>query len=116
MSEEKKIESLADETMEAVSGGMSVNLMAAYRVNKGLYGSGDDCVQKLKKAGFNPDTVLRLADALNKYEDVANAVIRGNYVNGAARVNALTAAGYDADEVQFLVNNMRWDPKTGTFK
>lgn len=36
--------------------------------------------------------------------DVVNAVIRGNYGNGATRKARLEAAGYDADEVQRAVN------------
>ena len=116
MSEEKKIESLSDDTLEAVSGGMSDQLRAAYDVNKGLYGTGSACTSRLWAAGLNPNTVLKLADALNQYEDVALAVIRGEYGRGQARVDALTAAGYDADTVQLLVNNMLWDPKTESFQ
>ena len=116
MSEEKKIESLADDPLEAVSGGMSDQLRAAYDVNKGLYGSGSACESRLWAAGLNPHTVLKLADALNQYEDVAFAVIRGEYGKGQARMDNLTAAGYDADTVQLLVNNMLWDPGTESFQ
>ena len=35
---------------------------------------------------------------------IVNAVIRGDYGNGQARVNALTKAGYDAKAVQAAVN------------
>ena len=64
MSEEKKIESLADDALEAVSGGMSDQLRAAYDVNRGVYGSGSACTSRLWAAGLNPNTVLKLADAL----------------------------------------------------
>ncbi|MBQ3276109.1 MAG: hypothetical protein IJH47_03505 [Oscillospiraceae bacterium] len=115
MSDEKTFDKLPDETLENVSGGMSANLEAAYAVNKGQYGGADVCAANLRRAGLNPDAVLGLADALNKYEDVAFAVIRGEYGRGQARTDALTAAGYPADTIQLLVNNMLWDPKTETF-
>ena len=37
-------------------------------------------------------------------DDVVDAVIRGDYGNGKERIDRLTAAGYDYDEVQGLVN------------
>ena len=116
MSDEKPIEKLADETLESVSGGMSANLEAAYAVRKGVYGGSDVCAAQLRRAGFNPEAVLGLVDLLDNYEDVARAVIRGEYGNGQKRVDALTAAGYPADSIQYLVNNMLWDPKTNKFK
>lgn len=116
MSDEKKLENLTDEKLESVSGGMTVSLEAAYAVNRGAYGSGDACAANLRRAGLNPDTVLGLADALTKYEDVAHDVILGRYGNGQKRIDALNAAGYPADTIQFLVNNMRWDPKTQSYK
>ena len=115
MSEEKKLENLADETLESVSGGMSVELEAAYAVNRGYYGSGDACSANLARAGLNPGAVLALASDLAKYEDVAKAVVRGEYGKGQKRIDALTAAGYPADVVQNLVNNMCWDPKKNRY-
>ena len=45
-----------------------------------------------------------LTDKLNYFRKVVKEVWRGDYDNGAARVKALTAAGYDYAVVQDLVN------------
>ena len=43
-------------------------------------------------------------EAVKEYGDLVNAIIRGNYGNGEARIKALTDAGYDYAKVQDLVN------------
>lgn len=44
-------------------------------------------------------------------EDVVKRVIRGDFGNGQARVEALTKAGYDYNTVQDLVNKTLWGQK-----
>ena len=44
--------------------------------------------------------------ALKPLDDIAREVIRGDWGNGADRVNRLTAAGYDAKAVQARVNQL----------
>ena len=44
--------------------------------------------------------------AASSVEDVAKKVIRGDFGNGAERVEKLKAAGYDADKVQAKVNEL----------
>ena len=54
-------------------------------------------------------TVGQVKDAtavVQEYADLVNSVIRGNYGNGAARVKALTDAGYEYEKVQGLVNKV----------
>lgn len=54
-------------------------------------------------------TVGQVKDAtavVQEYADLVNSVIRGNYGNGAARVKALTDAGYEYEKVQNLVNKV----------
>jgi hypothetical protein len=61
----------------------------------------------LSSANNNYETVQRLVNGLaNGYGKVAQDVINGRYGNGAARVNALKAAGYDAQLVQDIVNGI----------
>ena len=45
-------------------------------------------------------------DALEAYGKIVNEVIRGNFGNGAARIKALTEAGYDYASVQDKVNKV----------
>ena len=49
-------------------------------------------------------TTEDLTGKLEKFQDVVDAVWRGDYGDGTARVDALTKAGYDYAEVQELVN------------
>lgn len=48
------------------------------------------------------------AESLKDYQAVVEDVIKGTYGNGAARVKALTDAGYDYNTVQNLIN-VAWD-------
>jgi hypothetical protein len=47
-----------------------------------------------------------VAGGVSKDLQVAYAVVRGDYGNGQARVNALTKAGYDYNKIQRLVNGI----------
>ncbi len=106
MSEEKKVEVLADEALEEVSGGVTRNMRAALACIRGDYGNGQERMDNLRRAGYDPQRVQGLVNALLKYEGVARDVIAGKYGNDQARINALTAAGYDARLVQDIVNGM----------
>ncbi len=110
MSEEKKAP-LTDETLEAVSGGMSDALKAAYAINRGEHGDTASQRAWCRRHNLNPDTVFQLAADLQQFEQVANAVVRGEYGNGSERMLRLTQAGYDPAVIQNLVNHMRWDPE-----
>lgn len=85
----------------------------AQRVIRGEFGNGLDRTNALKAAGYDPDEVQaevnRILGATStpktaNLDDVARKVIRGEYGNGQARINALKAAGYDPNEVQAEVN------------
>ena len=49
-------------------------------------------------------TTEDLTGKLEKFQEVVDAVWRGDYGNGKSRIEALTEAGYDYAEVQELVN------------
>lgn len=53
-----------------------------------------------------PGSATSSGGAQGNLDSVALDVIRGKYGNGAARVSALTAAGYDYEAVQARVNEM----------
>ena len=107
MSEKRK--SLDDQQLDAVSGGVTANLAAAYDVLAGKYGDGEERRKRLTAAGYNYNDVQSLVNALCKgYGTVANDVMNGKYGDGAARRNNLIRAGYNPDQVQNLVNNMIW--------
>ncbi len=108
MSEEIKTV-LDDKQLDAVSGGVTANLAAAYDVLAGKYGDGEARRINLAAAGYDYDAVQSLVNALCKgYGPVANDVMNGKYGNDAARRYNLIRAGYDPDQVQNLVNNMIW--------
>ena len=104
----ENIEKLVDSALEGVSGGMTRDLRAAYACIQGYYGNGQDRIIALRRAGYDPDTVQYLVNALINYEGVARDVIDGKYGNGQERITRLTRAGYPAAIVQDLVNNMLW--------
>ncbi len=104
MSDEVKIN---DSELEAVSGGVSANYLAAMDVMAGKYGNGEERKIRLAAAGYDYWAVQRLVNGMAKgYDKVALDVIAGKYGNGQARINALYAAGYDAQLVQDMVNNI----------
>ena len=104
-----EMKKLSEQQLNAVSGGMTANLSAAYDVLAGKYGEGQDRVNRLTAAGYNYDDVQGLVNALCKgYGPVAADVINGKYGNDAVRRANLIRAGYNPDQVQNLVNNMIW--------
>ena len=110
MSEEKKIESLNDEALSSVAGGVTAELKAAYACIRGEYGNGQDRVLALRRAGYDPNVVQGLVNSLLAgYDKVAIDVMNGKYGNGTQRVLNLQRAGYDANAVQMLVNHIMWN-------
>ena len=108
------IEKLNDDKLASVAGGTAAEIKAAYACIRGDYDNGADRVAALRKAGFDPDVVQGMVNAIlaggdpaaSGYEKVALDVINGKYGNGADRVVALRKAGYDPDVIQKLVNKM----------
>lgn len=90
----------------------------AHEVWMGLWGSGDDRTNRLKKAGYNPAQIQDLVNRgvgrtsapLNQNRpsvtDVARQVVAGKWGNGPDRVARLTRAGYNAADVQREVNRL----------
>ena len=94
------------------AGGKS-NEEVANEVLAGLWGNGDDRKNKLAAAGYNYDTIQSIVNSKlggggaaprKSNEVIAREVIAGAWGNGQDRVNALTAAGYDYNAVQAIVN------------
>lgn len=76
---------------------------------KHLFGEGDEVItDSIEETAEN--TVSAANEATKQINsalsDVAYAVIRGDWGNGAERISRLTAAGYDPSEVQALVNQI----------
>ena len=99
----------------------------------GKYGNGAARVSALQKAGYNSSNVQAAVNAIvsgktipnlsltepNKpvqntvvtLESVARDVIAGKYGTGSARVQSLTKAGFNAQNVQYAVNAiLAWKP------
>lgn len=87
----------------------------AKEVIRGLWGNGNDRINRLKNAGYNPEEIQAIinhgnansvsASAKTK-EEIAREVIRGMWGNGTDRMNRLRNAGYNPGEIQALVNSM----------
>lgn len=91
----------------------------AQEVIKGAWGNGDDRRRRLEAAGYNYAAVQNAVNAKlgakpntptrrpgPSLDDVARAVIRGDYGNGEERRRRLTAAGYNYNAVQARVNQL----------
>ena len=87
----------------------------AKEVIAGKWGNGQDRFNKLAAAGYDANAVQNRVNELlsasskatsNKKsnETIANEVIAGKWGNGADRKNKLTAAGYDYNAIQAIVN------------
>lgn len=80
----------------------------ARAVIRGEYGNGNDRVQRLKNAGYNPAEVQaevnRILSGKKSNEEIADEVIRGQWSNGSDRIRRLKNAGYDPQTIQNIVN------------
>ena len=91
------------------------NETIAQEVINGAWGNGADRKNRLTAAGYDYSAIQGIVNkklgassnsASNKKsnETIANEVIRGEWGNGADRKNRLTAAGYNYNEIQAIVN------------
>lgn len=99
----------------------------AASVIRGDYGNGDERKTRLTNLGYDYDAVQSIVNAMlnaascetiaeeqmkvDDLQEVALAVIRGNYGNGAERKEKLENAGYNYKEVQTLVNEILLEAK-----
>ncbi len=90
------------------------NETIAQEVINGAWGNGEDRKNKLTAAGYDYNTIQNIvnqklgakptASSKKSNEQIADEVIAGKWGNGADRKNRLTAAGYDYNSVQRIVN------------
>ena len=89
----------------------------AKEVIRGSWGNGSERKQRLEAAGYNYSEVQSRVNAMlsgssasqpakKSIDEVARAVIRGDYGNGQARRAKLEAEGYNYSEVQSRVNQL----------
>ena len=67
----------------------------------------------MQTAGSAGTGAASVSSASGSLEEIARAVLRGDYGNGSARRQALTAAGYDPDAVQAVVNSLLGGSSSG---
>ena len=102
----------------APSGGKSIDELAN-EVIAGYWGNGADRQRNLANAGYDYNAVqARVNEILygggspsaptynSNLDDIAKAVIRGDYGNGDNRIRNLQAAGYDYNAIQARVNEI----------
>lgn len=94
------------------AGGKSLDDVAR-EVLAGKWGNGNDRVNALRNAGYDPGAVQGRVNQLlggggaaprKSNEVIAAEVLAGAWGNGADRQNALAAAGYDYAAIQAIVN------------
>ena len=83
----------------------------ALEVLRGMWGNGQDRLNRLRAAGYNPDEIQKLVNdhfqqGRKTMETVAQEVIKGVWGNGADRYHRLKKSGYDPDAIQRLVNQL----------
>ena len=96
----------------------NINTIAQEVIN-GAWGNGDDRRRRLEAAGYNYAEVQNAVNAKlgggsntpthrtgPSLDDVARAVIRGDFGNGEERRRRLVAAGYNYNAVQARVNQL----------
>ena len=87
-----------------------INVVAQEVIN-GLWGNGEERVNRLTKAGYNAKQVQnKVNDMLNSnrksVDEIAREVIAGKWGVGDERYQRLTKAGYNYNEVQARVNQL----------
>lgn len=95
------------------SGTKSVEEVAK-EVISGKWGNGQDRINRLKAAGYDPTAVQNKVNELlgktttskKSVDEIAKEVIKGLWGNGQNRINRLKAAGYDPNAVQKRVNEL----------
>ncbi len=85
------------------------NDVVAQEVINGKWGNGNDRINRLRAAGYDPNAVQtlvnkKLTGSKKSNETIANEVIQGKWGNGSDRKNRLTKAGYDYNVIQAIVN------------
>lgn len=86
----------------------------AKEVISGKWGNGQDRINRLKAAGYDPTAVQNKVNELlgktttskKSVDEIAKEVIKGLWGNGQDRINRLKAAGYDPNAVQKRVNEL----------
>lgn len=83
----------------------------ALEVIRGVWGNGQDRVNRLRASGYNPEEIQKLVNnhlkqGRKSMDQIASEVIRGVWGNGTDRYMMLKKAGYDPDAVQRRVNQL----------
>ena len=81
----------------------------AREVIEGLWGNGQDRINRLTAAGYNYREIQDIVNQMlskKSNEQIAREVIEGYWGNGQDRKNRLAAAGYDYAAVQAIVNKI----------
>ncbi len=85
----------------------------ADEVIKGIWGNGQERINRLNAAGYDANTIQNIVneklnvvpDLKKSNDEIADEVIKGLWGNGQERIDRLTAAGYDANAIQSIVNS-----------
>lgn len=106
-----KVNELLGQKAAPASPAKKSNDVIAQEVINGKWGNGNDRINRLKAAGYDPATIQALVNqklgaGKKSVDTIAREVIAGKWGNGQDRVNRLRKAGYDSASVQKRVNEI----------
>lgn len=106
-----KVNELLGQKAKPAAPAKKCNDVIAQEVINGKWGNGNDRINRLKAAGYDPTAIQALVNkklgaGKKNVDTIAREVIAGKWGNGQVRVSRLKAAGYDPASVQKRVNEI----------
>ena len=106
-----KVNELLGQKAKPAAPAKKSNDVIAQEVINGKWGNGNDRINRLKAAGYDPNAVQALVNqklgaSKKSVDNVAREVIAGKWGNGQDRINRLKQAGYNPVEIQNRVNHL----------
>ncbi len=74
------IKKLADDDLLAVAGGLQDNVTVAYQVINGDWGNGQDRVNRLRRAGYDPVAIQQIVNYILRQPDRYRPTPRDPYL------------------------------------
>ena len=106
-----KVNELLGQKAKPAAPAKKSNDVIAQEVINGKWGNGNDRINRLKAAGYDPTAIQALVNkklgaGKMSVNELAREVIAGKWGNGQDRINRLKKAGYDPASVQKRVNEI----------
>lgn len=79
----------------------------AKEIVQGKWGNGEERIQRLKQAGYDPKNVQDEVNQLLRpisFDQLVSEALAGKYGNGEERIKAIRSLGHDSVEIQEAIN------------